>query len=432
MSDTKVKTMKIKIYTLWAILLIGKPLLGQNVTLAMCLEATQKTATSTKQKEIEQELGKLNARVIQTGWLPQMSLNGQTTYQSDVTGLAIEIPNLRMTPINKDQYKTFIDINQLIYDGGASKIRTMLQDLSSKNTLTRIQLANRNLLQETQKIYFSALLAQENRQIWETAKEEILARKSVLETGIRFGARTKNQLDILAVELLKIEQQIIDIRAAKTIAVEMLNLLTGMKLNNLTSFQIPANIQKITPLSYETYEMKLLQNQQSLIATTEELNQSKLRPKAFVFGQGGYGNPALNMLKNEFQSYYLMGVRLNWDLSSFYTKRLNQKSSQLQKELILQHQSDLERQLSMQYTKMSEEVKRYEKLIEMDQAMISIRERISVTAASELDLGTITATQFVTEKNAEKLAKQSYLLHQIQKLAFLQDATLLFDSNSSL
>ena len=342
--------MKVKMYTLWAILLIGKPILGQNVTLAMCLEAAQKTATSSKQKEIEQELGKLNTRVIQTGWLPQMSLNGQTTYQSDVTGLAIEIPNLHMTPINKDQYKTFIDLNQLIYDGGASKTRTMLQDLSSKNTLTRIQLTNRNLLQETQKIYFSALLAQENRHIWETAKEEILARKSVLETGIRFGARTKNQLDILTVELLKIEQQITDVSAAKTIAIEMLNLLTGLKLNNLASFQIPTDVQKITPLSYETYEMKLLQNQQYLVATTEELNQSKLRPKAFLFGQGGYGNPALNMLKNEFQSYYLMGVRLNWGLSSFYTKRLNQKNSQLQKELIHQHQSDLERQLSIQYT----------------------------------------------------------------------------------
>lgn len=59
MSDIKVKKMKIKIYTLWAIILIGKPLLGQNVTLAMCLEAAQKTASSTEQKEIEQELGKL-------------------------------------------------------------------------------------------------------------------------------------------------------------------------------------------------------------------------------------------------------------------------------------------------------------------------------------------------------------------------------------
>ena len=423
--------MKLRFYALGVILLIGNPLLCQQVTLFTCLEAAQKTATGTKQKEIEQELDKLNARIIQTGWLPQVSLNGQTTYQSDVTGLAIEIPNLHMTPINKDQYKTFVDVNQLIYDGGASKIKTMLQEISSKNTLTRIQLTNRNLLQETQKIYFSALLAQENRHIWETAKEEILARKSVLEAGIRFGARTKNQLDILAVELLKIEQQITDIRAAKNIAVDMLNILTGLKLNSDDSFQIPVDNHKIAPLTYETYEMKLLQNQQSLVATTEDLNQSKLRPKAFLFGQGGYGNPALNMLKNEFQSYYIMGLRLNWDLSSFYTKHLYKKNSQLQKELIHQHQSDLERQLSMQHTKMSEEVKRYEKLIQQDQDMISIRERISVSDASELDQGTITATQFITEKNAEKLAKQSYLLHKIQKLAFLQDATLLFESNSS-
>jgi len=389
---------EIKILRTWGYFTNWKSLSRSTGNAFYVFRSGTKTATGTKQKEIEQELDKLNARIIQTGWLPQVSLNGQTTYQSDVTGLAIEIPNLRMTPINKDQYKTFVDVNQLIYDGGASKIKTMLQEISSKNTLTRIQLANRNLLQETQKIYFSALLAQENRLIWETAKEEILARKSVLEAGIRFGARTKNQLDILAVELLKIEQQITDIRAAKNIAVDMLNILTGLKLNSDDSFQIPVDIQKIAPLSYETYEMKLLQNQQSLVATTEDLNQSKLRPKAFLFGQGGYGNPALNMLKNEFQSYYIMGLRLNWDLSSFYTKRLNQKSSQLQKELIHQNQSDLERQLTMQYTKISEEVKRYEKLIQQDESIISIRERISVSAASELDQGTITATQFITEK----------------------------------
>ena len=109
--------MKIIICTLGAILLFGKPLLGQKMTLAICLEAAQKSATSTKQKEIEQELTRLNAQIIQTGWLPQIAFNGQTTYQSDVTGLGIDIPNLRMTPINKDQYKTFVDVNQLIYDG---------------------------------------------------------------------------------------------------------------------------------------------------------------------------------------------------------------------------------------------------------------------------------------------------------------------------
>lgn len=431
MSDAKVKKMKIIICTLAAILLSGKPLLGQKMTLAICLEAAQKSATSTKQKEIEQELARLNAQIIQTGWLPQIAFNGQSTYQSDVTGLGIDIPNLRMTPINKDQYKTFVDVNQLIYDGGASKIRTMLQEISSNNTQTRIQIANRNLLLETQKMFFSALLAQENHLIWETAKEEIIARKTALESGLRFGARTKNQLDILDVELLKIEQQITDISAAKNIAVDMLNLLTGLNLNNKTTFQIPQDIQSISPLSFDTFEMKVLQNQQSIVAANQELNQSKLRPKAIVFGQGGYGNPALNMLKNEFQSYYLLGIRLNWDISSFYTKNINQKSEQLQKELIIQQKIDLERQISMQHTKMSEEVKRFETLIQQDRAMITLRERISKTAASELDLGTITATQFLSEKNAEKLVKQAYLLHKIQKLAFLQDAILLFGPNSN-
>lgn len=432
MSDAKVKKMKIIICTLWAILLFGKPLLGQNMTLAICLEAAQKSATSTKQKEIEQELARLNAQIIQTGWLPQIAFNGQTTYQSDVTGLGIEIPNLRMTPINKDQYKTFVDVNQLIYDGGASKIRNMLQEISSNNAQNRIQIANRNLLLETQKMFFSALLAQENHLIWETAKEEIIARKTTLESGLRFGARTKNQLDILDVELLKIEQQITDISAAKNIAVDMLNLLTGLNLNKQTKFQIPQDIQSISPLSFDTFEMKVLQNQQNIVSANQELNQSKLRPKAIVFGQGGYGNPALNMLRNEFQSYYLLGIRLNWDISSFYTKNINQKSEQLQKELINQQKIDLERQISMQHTKMSEEVKRFETLIQQDRGMITLRERISKTAASELDMGTITATQFVSEKNAEKLVKQAYLLHTIQKLAFLQDAILLFGPNSNL
>lgn len=433
MSDIKVKkNMNIKIYTAWFILLVVAPAFSQHITLGTCLDAAQKTAASIKKEEIEHELGKLNAQIIQTGWLPQISLNGHSTYQSDVTGLVVEIPNLRMNPINKDQYKTFVDINQLIYDGGASKIKASIQEINTKNALTRIQLANRNILQETQKIYFSALLAQENRMIWETAREEILTRKNVIETGIRFGAGTKNQLDILTVELLKIEQQITDISAAKKIAVEMLNLITGLNLKSSTSFQIPDDRQNIIPLSFETYEMKLLHNQQLLVAKNEDLNQSKLRPKALLFGQSGYGNPALNMLKNEFETYYLMGIRLNWDLSSLYTRKINQKSQQMQNELINQQQNDLKINLSMQHKRMSEEVERFEQLILQDQAMISIRERISKTAESELDQGTITATQFITEKNAEKLAKQAFLIHKIQKLAFLQDANLLFESNSSL
>lgn len=422
--------MKSTLYSIVILLLFCKTMQAQQVSLDECLDAAKNTSTTNKQKEIEQELSQLNSQIIQSNWLPQISLNGQSSYQSDVTGLNLELPNVRMTPINKDQYKTFVDINQLIYDGGSNRIKSDLQQLGSKNTLTRLEIAHRSIQQETQKIYFSALLAQENRLIWETAKEEILARKRVLETSIHFGTRTKNQLDILSVELLKLEQQITDIVATQKIAVEMLSLLTGLKLGNHTLFQIPNENLAITPISYHTFEMDLLQNQQEIIAQNDALNHSKTRPKAFLFSQTGYGNPALNMLKNEFQGYYLVGARLNWDISSFYNKRLNKKSVLLQKEQIAQHKSDLERQISMQYTKISQEANRYEKLIQQDLSMIELRKQISQTASSELDLGIITATQYITEKNAEKMAEQAHLLHKIQKMAFQYDAQLLFGPNS--
>jgi outer membrane protein TolC len=425
--------MKTKLYSIIIALLLSQMVFGQAlITLDECLEAAKKSASTTKQKEIELGLAQLNAQMIQSSWLPQISLVAQSTYQSDVTGLNIELPNVRMTPINKDQYKTFVDINQLIYDGGANRIKWELQQLGSKNNLTRIEIANRTIQQETQKIYFSALMAQENRIIWETAKEEIFARKRVLETSIQFGTRTKNQLDILSVELIKLEQQITDIVAAQKIAVEMLSLLTGLNLTNNTHFQIPNEVKALTPISYQTFEMDLLHNQQEVFSKNQALNESKTRPKAFIFSQTGYGNPALNMLKNEFQGYYLVGARLNWDISSLYTKRLNKKSEQLQRELITQHTLDLERQISMQHVKISEEVNRYEKLIQQDQSIIALRERISQTANSELDLGIITATQYITEKNADKMAQQAHLLHKIQKMAFQQEAKLLFSGNSSL
>ncbi len=44
--------MKRRIYTIWAILLVSTPAFSQHITLRTCLDAAQKTATSTKKEEI--------------------------------------------------------------------------------------------------------------------------------------------------------------------------------------------------------------------------------------------------------------------------------------------------------------------------------------------------------------------------------------------
>lgn len=43
-------------------------------------------------------------------------------------------------------------------------------------------------------------------------------------------------------------------------------------------------------------------------------------PYIDAFFQGGYANLGLNILRSGFKEYYIVGLRLNWDISNLYSK----------------------------------------------------------------------------------------------------------------
>lgn len=47
------------------------------------------------------------------GYLPQFSLSGKATYQSDITRLPVEIPNLDIETVPKDQYQVMLEVQQV-------------------------------------------------------------------------------------------------------------------------------------------------------------------------------------------------------------------------------------------------------------------------------------------------------------------------------
>ncbi|HMI79891.1 MAG TPA: TolC family protein, partial [Ferruginibacter sp.] len=71
-----------------------------------------------KQKELISQTAALNISNISKGYLPQLNINGQATYQSDVTSVNVPIPNIKIDAPEKDQYKIYAEASQLIYDGG--------------------------------------------------------------------------------------------------------------------------------------------------------------------------------------------------------------------------------------------------------------------------------------------------------------------------
>ncbi|WP_297332962.1 TolC family protein [Flavobacterium sp.] len=396
---------------------------AQEIELEYCLQQVTTHYPIFKRKDIEKEINEISKKINHNTWLPQLALNGQASYQSDVT--QVSLPQSPIDPLSKDQYKVYVDLNQKIYDGGITKIKNDIQTLSSQIITSNIESEIHNIKQQTQQYFFHALLAQEKIVIYKINQYEIEQRIKVAEASVKFGTLKQSEADILQVELYKIEQQIIQSVFDKKIAVEVINLFTGLSLSAETTFIIPEPVVIASDNFENRPEYKSFRFQKESLDKNYGLKVSDLLPKLNLFGQGGYGRPGLNQLSNTFDTYYIVGARLNWDFSGFYNKKKNKEITQLQKNSIDAQKESLDYNLKSQKISLEQNSNQLTELIEKDKKIIGLRENISKVAASEFDNGVINATSFLIEKNAEIQAKQSLKIHEIQKIEIQYNIKLL-------
>src|SRR5690606_33585238 len=61
----------------------------------------------------------LRLRNLRTERLPQLELQGESTYQSDVTELPLQLPGADLPTPARTRYQVALNADQLLYDGGA-------------------------------------------------------------------------------------------------------------------------------------------------------------------------------------------------------------------------------------------------------------------------------------------------------------------------
>jgi outer membrane protein TolC len=161
-------------------------------------------------------------------------------------------------------------------------------------------------------------------------------------------------------------------------------------------------------------ELSLYQYQRDAVNIQNKMLATRNRPRLTLFFQGGYGRPALDMLNNSAEPYYLTGLRLNWTISGFYA--LKKEKALLR---IEQSNIDLRRDTFVHDTKISmksqsNEVNKLQDVMASDEEIIRLREKITETAAAQLENGVITSNDYLREVTAEDQARQSRIMHEIQ------------------
>src|SRR5210317_2055533 len=88
------------------------------ITLEECYLKARENYPLIKQKEYIAQSKDYNVSNVWKEYFPQITINGQATYQSDVTSIPIPTLGASYETLSKDQYKAFADVSQVIYDGG--------------------------------------------------------------------------------------------------------------------------------------------------------------------------------------------------------------------------------------------------------------------------------------------------------------------------
>ena len=388
---------------------------ARTLTLEQCYDLLAKTSPLAQQKALTITAGNLAEKNLNLKWLPQADLNAQATYQSDVTSVPIKLPNLAIDEPSKDQYKGTLDLVQPVFDGGVTGTQKKIQRATTNIESQKVEVDLYQLRSRVNTYFFTALLMDENIRIMELTKADLENNIRKVSAQATNGIATNSNVDVLKAELLKVSQRIIEYQANRKSAIEMLEVLTGSPIDAHASFVKPAMLSdKDETISRP--ELKLFDYQKQQFRLQSRLIQAKANPKVSLFGTGGYGRPALNMLKNEFQWYYLGGVKLSIPITGQFTRQREMKVMRMQEQIVEKQREAFlsnNRQLQVQQ---KNELEKYGQLIGSDAEIVGLRTKIKENASVRLANGIITSSDYITELNAENQAMLAQKLHEVQWL----------------
>ena len=404
-------------------LLIFRALLteAQNVlTLKECYDKAISVSALAGEKTAYSDIWQLKDKNLSKGWLPTLDANGSFVYNSSVVDMgdilgSLPVPGIGdlIKPLPHEQYKITLDVNQVIYDGGAVKSARALEKAELKVNEKQTETDLYKLRGQITSYYFNILLLSRQRELLNTYLDITNKRINSMQSAEKNGVVLKTDIDVMTAEKIKIEQQIDENEIRKLSLLKILSGLTGTEIDTSAEFSLPVlKVESGQELSRP--EIQLFDRRKEQLAASLQAVRSKRLPKAFGFATLGYGNPpGSNFFRDEFAPYYILGAGIKWNIYDWNKTKAEKQVINLQQEIVDKRKTDLADNLNRLLEAKNSEILSLQSLIESDSELIEIRKRITAAAESQYENGMITATEYLNQMNSERQALINLEIHKI-------------------
>lgn len=389
------------------------------VTLEECFEMAEANYPDIRKRELIEASGKYDLAIASQSWIPQFSINGKASWQSDVVEMPFEIPGYDFNLPN-DQYAITGDITQQIWDGGVTKSRKELVEAETEVQKSQVEVSLYSLRSRVQNIFLGILLLDEQLKQNDLLRKELERNLDEVESLLASGMAYGSDRDVVSVNMLNCEQQRLELVSDRESYVRMLGLLTGRDMSGET-FVVPSDEQSPDTTSILRPELALYEAQlRQADMQLRQLNTS-ISPKFNLNVQAGYGRPGLNMLKNGFEPYLTAGIKMQWNFGALYSRKNDIRKIRTQMESIESDRRTFLLNTSVDLAENDGAVRKAREMLENDERIIGLRESIRRSGEEQYRNGTLKMTDLMDMIDDEHDARISRSIHHIQLLMAIYD-----------
>lgn len=395
---------------------------AQSASIEQCQQWAQDNYPLTQRYDLIRQTEGFTLKNIAKGWLPQIGVSAQGSYQSAVPEYPEVLSNMlnqmgtEMKGISPLQYKAAIDVQQTIYDGGATDAQRDVAKASSKVQEARADVQMYALRERVNDLCFAILLLNQHLKLNEEMQRTIDANRQRLVTMLEGGVAMQCDVDAISAELATARQQHTDIEAQREAVAKVLSLFTG---KDITEVSTPHPLGSCKEEGIRP-ELRLFDSQLSLTDAKERALHSSLLPRIGAFAQGYYGYLGMNMFRDMTERTPtfngIIGIKASWNISAFYSHKNEREKLQLERQTINNDRDVFLFNQQLQYSQQDSNIRRYRQLISEDDGICQLRRNVREAAEAKLEAGIIDVNALILEISRENQANINKVIHETELL----------------
>lgn len=391
-------------------------------TLEECQTLAGKNYPAIRQYSLIEKTRDYTLKNASMAWIPKISLNAQFTVQNKVPQFPEEFnpmlaaANVKMDGIKKEQYKAGIDISQTIWDGGKYMADKELAEADAKEQKSSVDVDIYSIRSRIEEIYFGVLLL--NNKISQTGSKITLLESSLSKARslVKNGVALQSDADAIEAEVLTAKQGLAQLGSARESYVRMLEIFTSAKINP-DSLQTPP-MPEISAGGNNRPELAYLDARINRLKAQEKLVKVASSPQLGLFAQGFYGYPGFDYLQgmqnNDMSFNAIAGVRMVWNISSLFTRKVNLGSLSAARSRLEVQKDIFTFNTRLQSEGQNNEISRLRSVLSEDDRIVELRKNVRMAAESKFRNGVIDVNDLLLKITAENEAVMNKHEHNIQ------------------